>query len=782
MNERSLRVLEWPKIKERLASYASFSLGRDLVERCEISSFLPEVRDNLQLTSAALELLWQAGQPPFGGAKDIRGIIKRAEISGVLDGSQLLAVADLCYCGHNMKEYISHCEGLQDYVGGLFPLPELVKEIRRCLDEDGLVRDQASSQLASVRQKMRTLANRVRDKLESIVHSSKNQKMLQEAIVTIRGGRYVVPVKSEYKTHFPGIVHDQSGSGATLFIEPAAVVDLNNQLRLAEQEEQKEVQRILQGLSALVEQDSIELTETLDTLAQLDFIFARARYSKDIRGVEAAVNDQGRIHIKQGRHPLLTGEVVPIDLWLGESFRLLVITGPNTGGKTVTLKTLGLLCLMTQAGLHVPAEEGTELTVFEGVFADIGDEQSIEQSLSTFSSHMTNIVDILDRVSEKTLVLLDELGAGTDPVEGAALATALLEFLRQRRVPAVATTHFSELKHFAYANDDVENASVDFDEKTLQPTYTLAIGIPGRSNAFAIARRLGLQEEVLQTAQGLLSEERVYVEDLLGEIEGNRRQARRDREEAERERNQYEALKAKYDRQLASMQEQRDKMLDAARAEAQAVITEARRDMDLLIGELRKRHDTDFEEVVKASREQLLQKQQKLRPRDKETGTQTAAPRELKPGEEVRIKSLNQVGHVLEPGNNDEVLVQAGIMKITVKASDLERAQAKKSGDRQRSSSSRSVSKAKSASIHPELDLRGTTVEEAMTLVDKYLDDAFMSSLDSVRLIHGKGTGALRTAIQEQLKTHPHVKSFRLGDPNEGGSGVTSVRLANTTG
>ncbi len=779
MNERSLRVLEWPKIKEALASYASFSLGRELVQRCEISTFLPEIRDNLQLTSAALELLWQAGQPPFGGAKDIRAIIKRAEISGVLDGSQLLETAGVCYCGRNMREYIADCKGLQDYLGGLFPLPDLVKEINRCLDDDGLVRDNASSQLASVRQKMRTLANRVRDKLESIVHSSKNQKMLQEAIVTIRGGRYVVPVKSEYKAHFAGIVHDQSGSGATLFIEPAAVVDLNNQLRLAEQDEQKEVQRILQQLSRLVQQDSVELTETLDTLAQLDFIFARARYSKDIRGVEPAVNDECRVDIKQGRHPLLKGEVVPIDLWLGDAFRLLVITGPNTGGKTVTLKTLGLLCLMSQAGLHVPAEEGTELGVFEGIFADIGDEQSIEQSLSTFSSHMTNIVDIMECANEKTLVLLDELGAGTDPVEGAALATALLEYLRQRRVTTVATTHYSELKHFAYSNSDVENASVDFDEKTLQPTYTLAIGIPGRSNAFAIARRLGLQEEVLETAQGLLSDERVYVEDLLGEIEGNRRQARRDRDEAERERQEYEALKAKYDKQLASMQEQRETMLAEARTEAQEVIAEARRDMDLLIGELRKRHDTDFEDIVKASREQLLQRQQKLRSHSKEAGQQTAAPHNLKPGEEVRIRSLNQLGHVLEPGNNDEFLVQAGIMKITVKASDLERTKSTQSGGRQKYSHSKAVGTAKTASIHPELDLRGTTVEEAVALVDKYLDDAFLSSLGSVRLIHGKGTGALRAAIQEQLKMHPHVKSFRLGDSSEGGSGVTSVQLAN---
>ncbi len=778
MNERSLRVLEWLKIKEILADHASFSLGREQVMHLHPSTELEGVLSSQQLTSDAVALLWHEGSPPFGGAKDIRGLLQRAAVGGVLDGEQLLACAGVAYCSGNMAQYLDEgSDVLASYGQSLAQVPDLVAEIHRCIDEDGKVRDQASPQLAQIRAKMRSLARKVREKLDSLIHNASVQKQLQEPLVTIRNNRYVVPVKAEYKGHFSGIVHDQSASGATLFMEPAASVELNNQLRVAEQDEEREIIRILQRLSGWVQQEQEPLSHSLDTLAWLDSVFARAKLSRAMDAVEPQINGEGHIYIKQGRHPLIGDDVVPIDIWLGETFHHLVITGPNTGGKTVTLKTVGLFTLMAQAGLHVPAFDGTQLSVFDGVFADIGDEQSIEQSLRTFSSHMTNIVDILERADENSLVLLDELGAGTDPTEGAALAQAILAFLRSRGSLSVSTTHYSQLKSFAYTNEDVENASVEFDIETLQPTYRLAIGIPGRSNAFAIASRLGLRAEIIDYAKGLLSDDEVQVDDLIMEIESSRASAEKDRDEAAVLRRRYDELKKRYDEKMAAIEAEREAILEEAQREAEALVQATRREMDDLIGKLRRQNKGELEDVAAKTRSHIMDIQNRFKKHSDDQGREEG-PGNLEPGEQVRIKSLRQTGHVLEgPSSSGDVVVQAGIMKVTVKASDIERLKEDKAAKVHKRQKSANKGAGKNETIRAELDLRGMTVDEALPMVDKYLDDAFLASLHRVTLIHGKGTGVLRNAIADQLKSHPLVQSYRQGAANEGGSGVTSVEL-----
>lgn len=778
MNEKSLRVLEWPKVREQVAAKASFSLSREMVEELAPSTQLKEVVHQLTLTSEAVRLLWKHGEAPFGGASDIRTVINKARLGGILEPDQLLPVGDVLYCTAQLQKYLAEEEGpLAELGTSLIALAELRREIERCIDHDGYVKDSASPELARIRNKMRTLANRIRERLDSLIHAADVQKILQDPIVTIRNGRYVVPVKSEYRSKFSGIVHDQSGSGATLFMEPAFAVEMNNDLSVAEQEEQVEVDRILKRLSGLVAEEAEVILANLQIITTLDSVFARARYSREISGVEPQMNDQGLIRIRQARHPLLKGEVVPIDVWLGEDFHVLVITGPNTGGKTVTLKTVGLFSVMAQAGLHIPASPGSQLAVFQGIYADIGDEQSIEQSLSTFSSHMTTIVGILEELGENSLVLLDELGAGTDPTEGAALATAILEYLRSRHINTIATTHYSDLKSYAYTHEGVENASVEFDLKTLRPTYRLSIGIPGKSNAFAISRRLGLQEYIVSKAQSLLSSGHVQVEDIIGEMEANRRQAEQDRLSGEGFRKEYQELKAKYETLLADLEGQKTAILDEARVEAQEMLDKTQNELNQILGEVRRLGREELEESVKDYREQITSRSQALGQLKREK-PKVAGPANLKPGEEVRIKSLRQTGFVLEPPSaSGDVQVQAGIMKVTVKREDLERVETTQTSVTRKTGGTTRAHLSKSSSIRNEIDLRGKTVEEGVALVDKYLDDAFLSSLARVRIIHGKGTGALGEAIQDYLGSHPHVQSARYGEPNEGGHGVTVVDL-----
>ena len=778
MNEKSLRVLEWPKVRELVASRTSFSLSREAIAELTPQTRLDAVKRDLALTSEGVRLLWKHGDAPFGGASDIRQVVSRARLGGILDPDQLLPIGDFLYCVAQLQKYLRDEEGaLGEFQAALVTMPNLRAEIARCIDDEGYVRDSASPELGKIRHKMRTLANRIRDRLDSMVHSAAMQKILQDPIITVRNGRYVVPVKAEYRSKFQGIVHDQSGSGATLFMEPAFAVELNNDLNVAQQEEQAEVARILKRLSALVSENGEVLLGNLQIVTDLDCIFAKARYSRAIDGTEPEMNDGGHILIKRGRHPLLKGDVVPIDVWLGQDFHVLVITGPNTGGKTVTLKTVGLFCLMAQAGLHIPADSGSHLAVFSGVYADIGDEQSIEQSLSTFSSHMTTIVGILEDLRENSLVLLDELGAGTDPTEGAALATSILEHLRNRQIHTIATTHYSDLKSYAYTHDGVENASVEFDLKTLRPTYRLSIGIPGKSNAFAISKRLGLSEDIVQKAQALLSSEHMHVEDMIGEMETNRRQAERDRLTAERLRSEHEALKLKYENHLQELEERRTEILDQAREEAVLLLEQTHTEVNTILGQVRRMGRDELEESVKGFREQITEKSQGLGKLRKEK-LQAEGPSDLIPGEEVRIKSLRQKGFVLEkPTPGGEVLIQAGIMKITVKLGDVERIETAKVDARAMGGGITRSHLAKSSSIRSEIDLRGKTVEEGLALVDKYLDDAFLSSLGRVQIIHGKGTGALGEAIQHYVATHPHVQAFRYGSPNEGGHGVTVVDI-----
>ncbi|HHT91009.1 MAG: endonuclease MutS2 [Bacillota bacterium] len=778
MNEKSLRLLEWWKVRELVASRTSFSLSREAISALMPRTQLAAVQRDLALTSEGVRLLWKHGDAPFGGASDISQVVTRARLGGVLDPDQLLPVGDFLYCVAQLKKYLRDHEGvLADFEAALVTIPTLRREIERCIDDEGAVRDSASPELSKIRQKMRTLANRIRDRLDSMVHSTAMLKILQEPIITVRNGRYVVPVKAEYRSKFQGIVHDQSGSGATLFMEPSFAVELNNDLNIAQQEEQAEVARILKRLSALVSENASVLLDSLQTVTELDCIFAKARYSRAIDAIEPEMNDEGRILIKQGRHPLLQGDVVPIDVWLGQEFHILVITGPNTGGKTVTLKTVGLLSVMAQAGLHIPADQGSQLAVFDGIYADIGDEQSIEQSLSTFSSHMTTIVAILGDLQQNSLVLLDELGAGTDPTEGAALATAILEYLRTAGIHTIATTHYSDLKSYAYTHDGVENASVEFDLQTLRPTYRLSIGIPGKSNAFAISKRLGLRDDIVQKAQALLSSEHVHVEDMIGQMEANRRQAERDRMAAETLRGEHEALKRRYEQRLQELQEKRAVLLDQAREQAQLLLEQTQTEVNAILGQVRRMGRDELEASVKEMREQIAQKSQSLSKLRKEK-PQPEGPANLKPGEAVRIKSLRQQGFVLEkPTSAGDVLIQAGIMKITVKLADVERIEEVKADARRRGGGTTRSHLAKSSSIRHEIDLRGKTVEEGLALVDKYLDDAFLSSLGRVQIIHGKGTGALGEAIQNYVATHPHVQAYRYGAPNEGGHGVTVVDI-----
>ena len=775
MNEHSLRVLEWAKILERLADNTNFSLGKKKALELKPSNKISEVQKNLTITSEALRQYWRNGDPPFGGASDISDIINRVRIGGILEPEQFLRLHGTLRCSGQMHSYLENAgENLQAFRDNLSKFKELLAEIDRCIDEEGMVKDSASSTLRSLRQKKLALASKVRQKINSIVQATENQKYLQDAIVTFRNSRYVVPVKQEYRSKIPGIVHDQSASGATLFIEPAAIVEFNNELALVEKEEQREIERILTELTLRVRAEIAEVKLALETLAELDFVFAKAKLSRQLDANEAKINKQGRINIKQGRHPILKGDVVPISVWLGDEFKVLVITGPNTGGKTVTLKTIGLFCLMTQSGLHIPAQSGSEIAVFDSIYADIGDEQSIEQSLSTFSSHMSNIVNILNEASSNSLVLLDELGAGTDPTEGAALAQAILEFLRERQIVTAATTHYSELKHYAYNTENVQNASVDFDVTTLKPTYNLSIGLPGKSNAFAIASRLGLNEAIINTARSLLTEEQVKMEDILAEIDANRKEAIEARRLAEQRLESYTNLKEKYEQDLAELHEQKENILEQARLEAEEYVKKAKREMDILIGELRKAKGDELEGSIKDSQERVKILQTSLAKKEDKRSIKKKIPK-FKLGENVRIKSLRQEGYILQISDDyKEALVQAGIMKVTIKLEDLEKV-AEEIAAPKRRIAVKQLSKADT--IKAELDIRGKTVEEGLLLIDKYLDDAFLSSLKKVWIIHGKGTGALREAIAVHLKCQPLVKSFKLGEHGEGGSGVTVVEL-----
>lgn len=779
MNQRVLRVLEYHKVIDKLMHHSSTMLGKELAAQLVPLTDKALVQQTLAETEEGRIVYRIKGLIPFGGIRDIRKSVKRAAVGGMLDAAELLDVADTVMAGRRLRKFLFDISEqhpiptLHSLAEQLFELRELEEEIRSCIDDHANVADQASPELKTIRNSIQLTQARIRERLDSMIRRPENQKMMQEAIVTIRNDRYCLPVKAEYRSVFGGIIHDQSSSGATLFIEPSVIVQLNNDLREWEVKEQHEINRILTQLTAQVGQASDVLIDGLHALAKIDFIFAKVGLANEMKAVFPHVNDEGKIRLRKAVHPLLDRSfAVPIDVRLGDDYILLLITGPNTGGKTVTLKTIGLHVLMAMSGLHIPADEGSEISVFDQVFADIGDEQSIEQSLSTFSGHMTHLIEILEQVDFRSLVLLDELGAGTDPTEGAALAQAILEFLRERGVKTVATTHYSELKAYAYSVEGAINASVEFDVESLRPTYRLLIGVPGRSNAFAISERLGLRKEIIEDAKSRMATENVHMDDLIRQLEINQLAAERDRREAEDMRKELETLRVELEREREQFWQERDRLMERAEEEAREVVRRSEREAQTIVQKLRKIRE---EEQANFKEHQLIELRKKLEnaaPTRRETRVQrkTAQRKEIHTGDSVQVLTLNQKGTVLEIGNK-EAVVQVGSMKMKVKLANLDKIEEKKQETRGM------VTRKSDQPIALELDLRGTTIEEATYEIDRYLDNAIMAGLSQVSIIHGKGTGVLRTGVQEFLRKHPQVRSFRGGEHGEGGSGATIVTL-----
>lgn len=786
MEEKTLKRLEYNKVLEQLASFAGSPLGR------ERALALRPVDDPAVITrwqdeaSEGRKLLRLEPTAEMGGWKDIRNQLQRAGRGAVLEPEELIAVADTLTAGRVLKNFLHERQEtyplLNEHAFFITPLPDLEKRIKKAILPGGEIADNASPHLAQTRRKLAAAQLNIKNYLENIIRSPNYQKYLQDPIVTIREGRYVVPVKIEYRAQVPGIIHDQSASGATLFVEPMAVVDKNNELRRLAVAEKQEIQRILAVLSEGVAQELESIETSLHTLGELDFIMARARYSQRLDAWAPILADEAVLDLRQGRHPLLKGDVVPVNIRLGEDFDTLVITGPNTGGKTVTLKTAGLHVLMAQSGLHIPAGENSRLGVFQRVFTDIGDEQSIEQSLSTFSSHMKNIVEIVNKAGRDSLVLLDELGAGTDPVEGAALAQSILEKLHSSGARTIATTHYSELKNFAYARERVENASVEFDTATLRPTYRLLIGKPGRSNAFEIALRLGLPAGLIKRAREFLSVEQVQFEELMRNLEKAQQEAEADREAAAKFADEARVIKEKNEKLAADLAQRREAILSKAGEEARSLVKSARMEAESAIRELREKIAEEStrarESAIHEARDKLGRLHHKVSRAVPEKVFSGQVPVELHAGQEVLLPRFNQRGYVIAPpGPGEEVQVQVGIIKMNVPLKDLRTVEKPKAGGGQSEVAGMILDKARDISM--ELDLRGQYSEEAALLVEKYLDDAYLAGLPRVSLIHGKGTGSLRMAVHKLLKGHRRVKSFRLGEHGEGGYGVTVVELAN---
>ncbi|MEB3101092.1 endonuclease MutS2 [Ferviditalea candida] len=783
MKDKILSVLEYPKILHKLTAHAATEIGKTRAERLRPSHEFSAVRSSLQATDEAFAVQRLKGGAPFGGIRDIRGSLQRARIGGALNPAELLDIATTISGGRKLKRFLfSFHENhpipmLQAWAEGIAELNKLEEGIAFCINDQAEVSDQASPELNRIRHERRTGEHRVRERLEQMLRTPSVQKMLQESLVTVRNDRYVIPVKQEYRGSIGGIVHDQSASGATLFIEPEAVVQLNNKLRELSLKEQKEIEKILRQLTEKVAEFAEELRESLESLAELDFQFAKAALAKEMKASLPIMNDSGFIQLKKARHPLITGEAVPINVELGREYSTIIITGPNTGGKTVSLKTIGLLSLMAMSGLFIPAEDGSSMCVFEGIYADIGDEQSIEQNLSTFSSHMTNIIGILRSLTPNSLILLDELGAGTDPAEGSALAIAILEHIHSQGCRMVATTHYSELKAYAYDRPGIINASMEFDVQTLRPTYRLLVGVPGRSNAFAIARRLGLPEEIIERARGQINEETQRVESMIASLEENRLTAETERQSAQQLRREMDRLRRELEQERTRFEEQRDKMLQKAEQEARDAVAKARREAEEIIADLRR---LAMEERAAVKEHKLLEAKKKLDEavpalRKTKAAARNKSAAVIEPGDEVLVASLGQKGHVVEIAG-DGAVVQLGIMKMKVGKADIEPVAAPKP-QKQYQPAGTGVKRTRDEHIRTELDLRGANLEDSLLEVDRFLDEAILANLGRVSIIHGKGTGVLRNGIQEYLRRHKHVQSYRLGNFNEGGTGVTLVEL-----
>ena len=785
MNPFTFRKLEYDKITEMLARECSSNLGKAMAEELEPVTDSQQIVNWQRETTEGVTVRRMEPNIPLGGIVDLTRQIRKAQIGGMLEPEEFLQLLDVLKACKRISRFFLERKRtyeiprLEWWAGQLTLLPALEQEIDDVISPDSQVRDTASSELLTVRRKINTLKNKIKERLEHIVRSENSSKYLQDALVTIRNDRYVVPVKQEYRSQIPGIVHDQSASGATLFIEPMAVVEMNNDLRKAYSTERDEVNRILMELSGKITPYTEDLQYNMQVLAQIDFIFAKARLSEKMNAVEPVLKTTPQLSIIKGRHPLIhPKQVVPLTISLGKDFDSVIITGRNTGGKTVTLKTVGLFVLMAQSGLHIPAEAGSEMGLFHGVFADIGDEQSIEQSLSTFSSHMTNIVRILEDIDERSLVLLDELGDGTDPSEGAALAISILDDILHRGSKIIATTHYSELKAYAFDEPRVQNASVEFDVETLRPTYRLLVGVPGKSNAFEIAKKLGIHSHIIDHARGMISQEEQDVAGLIASLETSNVLAEQKKQEAEDKlqeiQNQLKALEEERAELVAST----DKIRRKAQAEALDIIRQARQESEDILKELRQMQLDNAKAFAEAQekRKKLSEKEEKLADKvNKGPKVLTNKVKKVKLGEEVYVPKFTQHGTVISmPDKNGNLQLQIGIMKVSVNLDELQQsAKPKETGK----TMVHKISAGKTQNISSELDLRGLLVEEALDKVDKYLDDAYLSSLASVRIIHGKGTGALRSAVRDQLKHHRHVASYRFGAFNEGGDGVTVVEL-----
>ena len=793
MNPKALKTLEYNKIIDKLTEFAGSALAKEMCRNLQPSTDLYEIQALQKETSDALSRIYQKGAVSFRGVRDIRGSIKRLEIGAIIGINELLSICSLLDVCSKVKAYSRNDrdpdfeDSLEAMFQALQPLTPVSSEIRRCIASEEELNDDASPALFKIRRSMRQINDKVHAQLQTMVNGSA-RTYLQDAVVTMRNGRYCIPVKAEHRGQIPGMIHDQSSTGSTLFVEPMAVIKLNNDLRELELKEEKEIEMILATLSARCGEETEALRDDLDLLTKLDFIFARAQLSRSMNGTQPDFNEEGRILIKKGRHPLLDKKkVVPIDIQLGKDFELLIITGPNTGGKTVSLKTVGLFTLMGQAGLHIPAFDHSELSVFHEVFADIGDEQSIEQSLSTFSAHMTNTVSILKEADDRSLVLFDELGAGTDPTEGAALAIAILSNLHRRGSSVMATTHYSELKVFALSTPGVENGCCEFDVETLRPTYRLLIGVPGKSNAFAISQKLGLSQDIIEEAKTHLTKQDEDFEDLLADLEQKRVTIEQERDQINSYKEEIRELKQRLESKQEKLDLSRDKILREANEQARNILQEAKDYADTTIRNFQK-----YGKAAGVSAKDMEKERGKLREKmstvDKKLSAKNAAPKkshkqltakDLHIGDSIKVLSLNLKGTVSTlPDAKGNLFVQMGILRSQVNIRDLEKLDDTViTGGNFSKTGSGKIKMSKSASVSTEINLLGKTVDEAIMELDKYLDDAYIAHLPSVRIVHGKGTGALRKGVHNYLRRQKHVKSYRLGEFGEGDAGVTIVEF-----
>lgn len=789
MNEKVLHTLEYNKILDQLTEYAFSADARSRCQKLRPITDRAQIEQLQQQTSDALSRLFKYGSLSFSGVTDIRDSLKRLDIGGALSAIELLRVCSLLESAKRAKAFARSQDdndqpddSLTSLFAGIEPLTPLCDEIRRCILSEDEIADDASSTLHSIRRSMRGMNDKIRAQMNSMINNTTTRSYLQDTVITMRDGRYCLPVKAEAKSLVPGMIHDQSSTGSTLFIEPMAVVNLNNEYKELQLREQEEIEVILAGLSNLTASYATQLLADYELLTELDFIFARAAFAQTYNGVAPLFNDDGRIHIRKGRHPLLDPKkVVPIDVRLGEDFRLLIVTGPNTGGKTVSLKTVGLLTLMGQSGLHIPASERSELGIFDEVFADIGDEQSIEQSLSTFSSHMVNIIRILEQVNDRSLVLFDELCAGTDPTEGAALAISILSKLHLYGARIMATTHYSELKVYALSTPGVENACCEFDVATLSPTYRLLIGIPGKSNAFAISEKLGLPSDLITDAKGRISKSEGDFEDLIADLEKSRSTIEREQLEINQYKAEIESLKEKLEQKQERLDSSRNKILREANEQAYNILKEAKDVADETIRNFNKYGKagapvSEMEKERTKLRGKMDKAAQKMSEQKKASVPNHNVPKKLRIGDSVKVISMNLKGTVHSlPNARGDLYVQMGILRSLVNINDLillEEDAAPGTKKFQKTSAGK-IKMSKSASVSTEINLIGKTTDEAIPLLDKYLDDAYLAHLPSVRIVHGKGTGALRNAVQAHLKRLKYVKSFHLGEFGEGDAGVT---------